>query len=98
MVSGNVSRRKVIERGVLLVPALAMLPSMAKAAAAACADPNESLHVSLHYTEESPDPQKNCSTCGFFSADGEKGCGSCKIFNGPTNPKGHCDSWAAKGE
>jgi len=96
MASGNVSRRAVIERGLLVIPALALLPGVAKAAA--CADPNESLHVSLHYTEESPDAQKTCSTCGFFSDDGEKGCGSCKIFNGPTNPKGHCDSWAAKSE
>jgi hypothetical protein len=95
MVSDSVSRRSVIERGILLMPALALLPNVARAAAA-CADPNESLHQSLHYTEESPDAQKTCTTCGFFSADGEKGCGSCKIFNGPTSPKGHCDSWAAK--
>jgi len=88
MVSGNVSRRKVIERGVLLVPALAMLPSMAKAAAAACADPNESLHVSLHYAEESPDPQKNCSTCGFFSADGEKGCAAARFSTARPTPRG----------
>ena len=97
MALGKFSRRTVIERGVFLVPALAFLPNAARAATA-CADANESLHQSLHYTEESPDAQKNCSACGFFSADGEKGCGNCKIFNSSVNPKGHCDSWAAKGE
>ncbi len=79
----------------LVLPALAMTPGLAKAAA--CADPAESLHMSLHYVEMAPDQTMSCMTCGFFSADGENGCGTCKIFNGPTSPKGHCDSWAAKG-
>ncbi len=83
----------------MLAPAMGALGLFAKAvlAAEACADPTDSLRASLHYAEMSPDPTKSCSECGFFDADGENGCGSCKIFNGPTNPKGHCDSWAAKG-
>jgi hypothetical protein len=92
------SRRSLIERGLYAVPALALLPGIAKAAGGACADPTESLHASLHYVETAPDQTKSCATCGFFDAAGEGGCGTCKIFNGPTNPKGHCDSWAAKGE
>jgi hypothetical protein len=99
MRSGGVSRRKFVGRGVMLAPAMGALGLFAKAglAAEACADATDSLRASLHYAEMSPDPTKSCSECGFFDADGENGCGSCKIFNGPTNPKGHCDSWAAKG-
>jgi hypothetical protein len=99
MRSGGVSRRKFMRWGVMLAPAMGALGLFAKAvlAAEACADPTDSLRASLHYAEMSPDPTKSCSECGFFDADGENGCGSCKIFNGPTNPKGHCDSWAAKG-
>jgi hypothetical protein len=46
-----------------------------------------------------PDPKMTCSACGFFEADAKDAaaCGNCKIFNGPANPKGHCDSWSAKG-
>lgn len=95
MAEGKFSRRALMERSLVAIPALALLPSVAKAAA--CADPTESLHVSLHYVEEFSDQSKSCSMCGFFSADGENGCGSCKIFNGPVNSKAHCDSWAAKG-
>ena len=99
MRSGGVSRRKFVRRGMMLAPVIGAMSLMAKAglAAEACADPTDSLRASLHYAEMSPDPTKSCSDCGFFDPDGENGCGNCKIFNGPTNPKGHCDSWAAKG-
>lgn len=53
------------------------------------------LASSLHYTESAPDATKSCSDCGFFTA-GTGECGSCMIFNSPVNPKGHCDSFAAK--
>jgi hypothetical protein len=47
--------------------------------------------------EQSADPAKACAGCQFFTAaeDGG-GCGHCQIFNGAANPRGHCDSWAAK--
>jgi hypothetical protein len=94
-----VSRRALVARSLMVAPAVGSMALAARSALAAqaCADPTDSLRASLHYTEASPDPAKTCSACGFFDAEGEDGCGSCKIFNGPTNPKGHCDSWAAKG-
>jgi hypothetical protein len=97
MGQGNFSRRKVLESGLLLVPAVAFVPSLAKAAGA-CADPSDSLRASLHYAEKAPDAKQTCDACGFFDADASNtACGNCKIFNGPANPKGHCDSWSAKG-
>jgi hypothetical protein len=98
MGQGNFSRRKVLESGLLLVPAVALAPSLAKAAGA-CADPADSLRASLHYAEMGPDAKQTCAACGFFEPDASNAtaCGNCKIFNGPANPKGHCDSWSAKG-
>jgi hypothetical protein len=96
MGQGNFSRRRVIESGLLMVPAFVFAPRCAQAADA-CADPTDSLRASLHYAEMGPDAKMTCSECGFFEADGTKACGNCKIFNGPANMKGHCDSWAAKG-
>ena len=98
MGQGIFSRRKVLESGLLLVPAVALAPSLAKAAGA-CADPSDSLRASLHYAEMGPDAKQTCAACGFFEADAGNAtaCGNCKIFNGPANPKGHCDSWSAKG-
>jgi len=50
-----------------------------------------------NYTERSPDPGKTCSGCRFFTAaSAASGCGKCGIFNGPANPKGRCDDWAAR--
>ncbi len=99
MRSDYVSRRALFVRGLMAAPAFGLmaLATRSALAAQACADPTDSLRASLHYVEMSPDPSKACTECGFFDEEGEKGCGSCKIFNGPTNPKGHCDSWAAKG-
>ncbi len=69
---------------------------------AVCYDPkkqsgNDSLRQSLHYEETSPDAQKTCSGCTFFEpgASGSP-CGHCKIFDGPANPGGHCDSWSQR--
>jgi ribosomal protein S27AE len=50
-----------------------------------------------NYTEKSPDPSKTCSECRFFVAGPERtACGKCEIFNGPANPQGKCDDWAAR--
>jgi hypothetical protein len=50
-----------------------------------------------NYTEKSPDPGKTCSGCRFFTAGAAAtACGKCEIFNGPANPKGKCDDWAAR--
>jgi hypothetical protein len=96
----NFSRRNLLARSAGLVAFGGLLPFAAKAAGPACVDPDgsdKSLRDSLHYAEASPDKEKVCGICAFFEA-GEKpdACGSCKIFNGPANPKGHCDSWSAK--
>jgi len=50
-----------------------------------------------NYTEQSVDPSKTCSGCGFFTAGADPlACGKCQIFKGPANPKGKCDDWAAR--
>jgi hypothetical protein len=50
-----------------------------------------------NYTEKSPEPSKTCSGCGFFTAAADPlACGKCQIFNGPANPQGKCDDWAAR--
>jgi hypothetical protein len=79
----------------------AIAASTTLAATHICADPNsldagqQNLRSSLSYTEVSADQTKTCSECALFQPAGE-GCGTCMIFNGPANPKGHCDSWSAK--
>lgn len=94
------SRRVVLSGGARFLLALGLLPLAARKALAAeaCADAESGLRVPLHYVEASPDPAKTCSGCSFFKADGADtpACGMCQIFNGPANPKGHCDSWSKK--
>lgn len=95
----KLSRRDLLAGSIRLAPAIAVLSLATKhAAAAECADPTEGLRASLHYVETSRDPKKSCNACGFFTPDPkDAACGACMIFNGPANAKGHCDSWAAKG-
>jgi hypothetical protein len=68
-------------------------------AADSCTDPaSDGLRASLHYTPASPDAAQTCGACAFFNQDNAKDpCGKCTILSGPVNPKGHCDSWSAKG-
>ena len=102
------SRRTVLRRGAALPLAgvsLWALSACGKSGpkVALCADPNNlsvaenSLRKAGHYIETSPEPDKDCSKCGFFTP-GENGgaCGKCEIFQGPVNMKGHCDSFALK--
>ena len=50
-----------------------------------------------NYTERSPDPEKSCRGCRYFTPGAElAACGRCEIFNGPANPAGRCDDWAAR--
>ena len=73
-------------------------------ASASCANPEAlapselSLRQSNHYVETSADTAKTCARCSFFTAGADAaGCGTCQIYGGgPANPKGYCDSWAAK--
>ena len=101
----SISRRKLLERGVQISVGGAVVVAAGQAVAAdkVCADPKamdsgqKSIRMSLNYTEMSPDQTKTCAMCGFFTPDATGGCGQCMIYTGPANPKGHCDSWAAKG-
>lgn len=99
----NFARRKLLARGAALAGLAVFGASRAVAAgqAAVCADPNTldsgqmSIRESLNYVEQSKDPTKVCSGCGFLK-DIKGNCGQCDIFTGPANVNGHCDSWGAK--
>ncbi len=92
----NISRRRLIAFGLLSIPTNIRFVTEARADSGACADVNDSLRAALHYIEQSPDTLKVCAGCVYFAAADSSRCGSCQIFGGPANPKGHCDSWAAK--
>jgi hypothetical protein len=98
------SRRDLLQRSAALVPicTLVSFSSAALAENAACVDLNtlsgedKYRRTSKHYAEKSAISSEVCASCVLFH-DAGNGCGTCKIFNdGPTNPKGHCDSWTAK--
>ena len=67
-----------------------------------CGDParlteaENSLRMSVHYAEKSPQHEQTCAGCAFFESSGRGiACGMCKLLKGPVNPSGHCDSWSA---
>jgi hypothetical protein len=100
---GSISRRKLLVSTVQLTVGGALASAVAgKANAAACVDVKsldageQATRNELHWMAATTNAAQPCTNCGFFmstSAD----CGTCMIFNGPTTPNGHCDSWAAKG-
>jgi hypothetical protein len=99
------SRRGLLQSGLTTaVTGAALLGSARRTAASdkVCADSaklddgQKSLRAALNYVEQSSDPSKSCTACGFFQPAGD-GCGTCQIFSGPANANGHCESWAAKG-
>jgi len=96
------ARRVVIRQGITLLSSAFAFPAVLHAAASAaesCLKPSsQALMQSLNYMTQSKDPSKPCMGCAFFTVNAAGGsCGTCMIANGPVDPTGHCDSWAAKG-
>jgi len=94
----NLNRRELLARGATLF-SLYGLPILAtEAAGAAVCTPDYSgdkaQRDSLHYKEQSTDPNRACETCQYFESRGK--CGNCRIFNCSVNPNGTCDSWSKK--
>lgn len=104
MSNNTLSRRGLLKEMIRwpAVGSLLVLGACEKSAELVCSDPDKltageaSLRGSLHYTESSPDSQKNCSACGFYAAGAPSGCGECQMLKGPVNANGRCDSWSAK--
>lgn len=100
---GSISRRKLLLRGVQISVGGALASAIAgQANAATCVDVKtmdageQSTRNELHWVAATANAEQPCSKCGFYMSTAAD-CGSCQIFNGPTTPNGHCDSWAAKG-
>jgi len=56
----------------------------------------KSMRRSLGFKLQSPDPQKHCGSCAFFTGDAG-GCGKCQLLSGgAVAATSLCDSWAAK--
>jgi hypothetical protein len=94
------ARREIIRRGVQILSAFPLLRLIAGGAEAAesCSDSSSgALRESLHYSDAAQNPAQSCNACGFFSPAPDKpSCGNCMIMSDHVNPKGHCDSWAAR--
>ncbi len=93
------TRRKAIFRGIKFIAAVALLPiaSRTRAADLACVEADsESLRQSLTYTDPTPDPEKACTACGFFTPSGKGSCGPCMIMGGPVSGTAHCESWSKR--
>lgn len=90
-----------------IAAALALAPlglaGMAIAARAqACYDPAtlafslRSRRRTLGFVEVSPNPEKTCKGCEFFTATAGT-CGTCKLMTGgPVTAGSFCNSWAAR--
>lgn len=99
--STRMTRRGLLRTGLQVTLAGAVVSAAAVARAAdekSCLDGkmNEGLATALNFTEHSTTAEQSCGNCGLFDGDGSA-CANCQIFSCNVNPKGHCDSWAAKG-
>lgn len=56
----------------------------------------KSMRRSLGFKLQSPDPNKHCGLCAFFTG-AAGGCGKCQLLSGGAVAAASvCDSWAAK--
>lgn len=98
----NVERRRLL--GLAWVPvAWAAMRASARASEGACIDldalpPTEmGLRRSLGFKLQSPDADKRCELCVFFTPVGGGECGQCEMFNGgAVAATSVCDSWSPR--
>lgn len=103
------TRRTFLTNGARLAAATLGAVALAKpalAAAAACVDMDalplsqKNRRRSVGYADPSPDPQRACGKCAFFTADSaadRAGCGMCAILAAPVGATAVCTSYAPKG-
>lgn len=57
------------------------------------------LRKTLEYVDTSPQPERACDGCTFYTAPSAPDtCGGCKVVRGPIHPKGTCKLFAKKPE
>ncbi len=50
----------------------------------------------FEYKEKADNPAESCHLCEFYKQpEAGQFCGGCKLFVGPVNPGGHCNSFSA---
>jgi hypothetical protein len=103
----KITRRTLVGRGVVL--GLAVLGPMRALSgcggeeALDCKSPPgltpdaRAKRAQFNYQEHAPDPTKECDKCTFFPANAPATqCGTCTLGLGDVNPKGTCNSFAAR--
>ncbi|MGE0786073.1 MAG: high-potential iron-sulfur protein [Sandaracinaceae bacterium] len=108
MTERKMGRREAARRALTVLGAAALAPSALAACGGeesgglSCNDTSslnpaqQTTRTSQHYVEASTDPAKKCADCRFFTAGAAGQCGSCQVIQGPINPDGNCDLWAAR--
>lgn len=90
----NYQRRKLIVRAGALPLGLLLAEARALAAEATRVDPDSETARGLNYTHVSPDPDKRCAGCQFYTDPSRAAWGPCVIFPGQlVNADGLCDSY-----
>ncbi len=81
--------------GALIVPLSGLLlPRQARAADMPKLSPDDPAAKTLMYTHESPDGNKHCSGCQFYSGAADADWGPCAIFpEKVVSARGLCNSW-----
>jgi len=84
--------------GALIMPLSGlMLPRQARAADVPKLSPDDPAAKSLLYTHESPDGDRRCSGCQFYSGAANADWGPCVIFpEKVVSARGVCNSWFKK--
>lgn len=95
------SRRDFLQRTAQLIAVALVTPTLTARArgAESCTVPeSEALRVSLNYSSPSPQADKRCADCAFFTAIAEKsGCGNCEMLSGdPVEADAWCESWSPR--
>ncbi|MCB9594400.1 MAG: high-potential iron-sulfur protein [Sandaracinaceae bacterium] len=108
MQKNQIGRRGVMKRALTVLGAAAVAPQLLaacggeEAAGLSCTDTSGlaaaavTTRESQAYADSSSDPNKKCSACNFFTAGQANQCGSCSVIQGPINPNGTCNLWAAR--
>jgi len=52
--------------------------------------------ITFKYVGKSPDAERDCDDCRFFTQPSGGPCGTCEIVRGPINPDGTCTAWSAR--
>ncbi len=59
-------------------------------------DAERAMRTTQQYTDQSPEPDRDCAGCRYYTPAPAGHCGACQLVRGSIHPDGYCNLWTGR--